>query len=297
MPKVSVIIPTHNYARFLPESVKSVLGQTFGDFELIIVDDGSTDDTAAVARRYFDDRRVRYICQEKRGLSGTRNNGISHARGEYVAFLDADDFWLPEKLERQLKVFEQADSGVALVYCFIEYVDEEGKVLESVKELPIANPALKDLLHTNWVLGSGSSVLIRKSAFDRVGFFDEEMKSLEDLNMWLRILHEYDSARADEVLVRVMRHRSSMQADLKRMERNMLLHIGKAVGMFPELKPFRTEARFQVYKGLLYLGYFHGMNKDIFRYYFKAGYLKPSFLVEALLIFLRKYFLRNRRYF
>jgi len=296
-PRVSVVIPAFNYAHFLPKAIQSVLQQTFCDFELIIVDDGSTDATAEVVKAYLKDERVRYIYQENRGLSAARNTGIRQARGEYIALLDADDLWLPEKLERQLQVFEREGSGVALVYCFIEYVDEYGKVLESVKEPPVENPTLGDLLYANWILGSGSSVLIKKEAFDRVGFFDEELRSLEDMNMWLRILHEYGSSRADEVLVRIMRHRGSMQSDLKSMERNMLLHIEKGVDMFPELKTFRPEATFQIYKGLLYLSYFHNRKKDILRYYFKAGCLRPSFCFEASLVFLQKYFLRKKRYF
>jgi glycosyltransferase involved in cell wall biosynthesis len=296
-PAVSVIIPAYNYARFLPRAIKSVITQTLRDFEVIVVDDGSTDDTAAVARGYLSDPRVRYIYQENRGLSAARNTGISLAKGKYIAFLDADDLWLPEKLEKQLRIFEREAGSVALVYCFIEYIDEQGTVLESAKELPVENPTLGDLLYANWVLGSGSSVLIKKEAFDRVGLFDEELRSLEDMNMWLRILHEYDSARADEVLVRITRHRRSMQSDLRTMERNMLLHIEKGVDMFPELKTFEPEARFQIYKGLLYLSYFHNVKKKMFLYYLKAGCLRPSFLFEVFLVFLRKYFLRRKRYF
>lgn len=296
-PAVTVIIPSYNYANFLTESVESVLGQTFSDFELIIVDDGSTDDTAEIVKKYLCDPRIHYIYQENRGLSAARNAGIMRARGYYIALLDADDAWLPWKLERQVNVMEEQGPEVALVYCFFEFVDEKSEVLEVVDRPILKDPSFNDLMHTNWVLGSGSSVLIRKSVFDRVGYFDEEMKSLEDLNMWLRILHEFDSARVNEVLVRIRRHRRSMQTDIKTMERNMMLHVEKAVEMFPELRPSGRHAKFEVYKGLLYLSYFNRRKKDMLLYYVKATALRPFFFFEAVIVFVRKYFFRKHRYF
>ena len=104
MPEVSVIIPTFNYGRFLEQAIQSVLGQTFQDFELIVVDDGSTDDTREVLARFESDRRVRCLFQANRGDAAARNTGILNAGGRYVAFLDSDDYWMPEKLERQLGI-------------------------------------------------------------------------------------------------------------------------------------------------------------------------------------------------
>ena len=222
--------------------------------------------------------------------------GIKVARGVFIALLDSDDVWLSTKLERQIQLFK-GRPDVALVYCMVEHMDENGTAMENVGELLLQNPSFKDLMHTNWILGSGSSVLIRRSAFDKVGYFDEDMKSVEDLNMWLRILHEYDSARVDEVLVRIRRHRGSMQTDITTMERNLLNHVEKAVQMFPELRPFSLEARFMVYKGLLYLGYVNNRKKDMLRYYVKAVSMRPSFFFEAASVFIRKYFFRRKKFY
>src|SRR3989338_9159858 len=105
MPKVSVILPTYNCARYLPDSISSVLSQTFQDFELLIIDDGSTDNTRDFIENNYKDPRVRYIRQEHSGLAGARNTGLVSSKGEYVTFLDADDLFLKEKIEKQIAVF------------------------------------------------------------------------------------------------------------------------------------------------------------------------------------------------
>ncbi len=128
MIKVSVIIPTYNYAKFIPEAIRSVLDQTFCDFELIIVDDGSTDETREVIKPYLDDARVKYVYQENKGLSSARNLGITTSRGEYIAFLDADDLWMPEKLQKQVPLLE-SNHKVALIYSMAEQINHEGKAM------------------------------------------------------------------------------------------------------------------------------------------------------------------------
>ncbi len=146
----------------------------------------------------------------------------------------------------------------------------------------------EDLLYCNWVVGSGSSVLIRKSVFFEVGLFDESLKALEDLNMWIRILRYRRSAYVNEALVKIRRHGESMQSDIKKMEQNLLQHIQKSIEMFPELKKFEGKAVFHVYEGLMFLSYIYNKKKEILKYYFKAGRCRPSFFYKSIIRFMGK---------
>ena len=123
---VSVVIPNYNYARFLPEAIDSVLAQTYGQIEIIVVDDGSTDDSREILDGYGD--RVTVIFQQNAGVSAARNNGVSRSRGEYLAFLDADDAWLPAKIERQIAAF-RGDEEIGLVHVGMVEIDGSGNSL------------------------------------------------------------------------------------------------------------------------------------------------------------------------
>jgi glycosyltransferase involved in cell wall biosynthesis len=292
-PSVSVIIPTYNYARFLTEAAESVLGQTFSDLELIIVDDGSTDNTVDVVRPYLSDDRVHYIHQENRGLSAARNRGIRESRGEFIALLDADDVWFPSKIEKQVRLMGESPD-VGLVYCKAENVSEKGDALPGVPVPHKENITYKDLMY--FPLTNPSCVFIRKRIFDEVGLFDESFTHLEDSNMWIRILRYYRSAYVDEVLVKIRKHPKSISTDLAKMEEHLLRHVKKCIEMFPELEQDREEAFFQIYKGLMYLAYMYNKKKEILIYYIKAGWLRPSFIYESISVFFRKYFFRNRQF-
>ncbi len=292
-PSVSVIIPTHNYGRFLAEAVESVLGQTFVDFELIIVDDGSTDDTAYVVKPFLKDQRISYIYQDKRGPSSARNAGIREARGEFIALLDADDVWLPSKIEKQIQMIKES-ADVGLVYCLAEHVDEKGGALPHVPMPHMEHPTYKDLLH--FPLTLPSCVLISKQIFDEVGLFDETLTAIEDANMWIRILRHHKSAYVDEVLVKIRKHLKSSQTDLANMERNLLLHVQKCIEMFPELERGRQEAYFEIYKGLMYLAYMYNKKREMAHYYLKTGFLRPSFFFTSIIAYLGKYLFRDRQF-
>ena len=194
-PKVSIVIPAYNHERYVGETIQSVLDQTFTDFELIIINDGSTDHTEEEILK-FKDERIRYFSQENRGLSATLNRGIELARGEYFNFLPSDDAFYPEKLEVQLKVFEETP-GLGVVFSYPLLVDAEGR---EIKDDPAAGwsivpyetreeifPALfeRDFL-------SAPSALIRVECFHRVGGFDPALKTAQDYDMWMRILKHYD---------------------------------------------------------------------------------------------------------
>ncbi len=186
MPRISVVIPCYNYARFLPAAIDSALRQTVRDAEIIVVDDGSTDDTAQVAQRFGD--RVRYYRQDNRGLSAARNSGCRIATGEHFAFLDADDLWDADKLERQLAVCAR-DEAVGLVSGQMRFVDASGGPMPGDKPGTTPGETLADIVR--WGTAAPSSFMVRRHCFEEVGGFDEHLKAMEDLDFCLRIARRH----------------------------------------------------------------------------------------------------------
>lgn len=186
MPKISVVIPAYNAMTYLPETVESVLKQTFADFEVLIINDGSSDHIVQWASQVVDPR-VKLISQENQGLPGARNTGIAQARGEYIAFLDADDLWEPTKLEKQVRCIDD-NPEVGLVHAWMVLVDEQskstGKVMPSYAEGYVWN----QLAEKNVI--ACPSVMVRRCCFETVGMFDKSLRSLEDWDMWiLSLIH------------------------------------------------------------------------------------------------------------
>jgi hypothetical protein len=183
MQLVSVIIPSYNQGLFLKEALNSVLAQTYQNFEIIIVDDGSTDNTAELVRS-FSDPRICYIYQENRGLSSARNSGVRQAHGSFLTYLDSDDLFLAEKIE--LLVAEMvANPELGLIAGQAVPIDEKGRRIGKIfNRRLVADPA-KLLLGNPLHVGS---VLIKRDWQDKAGFFDESLRSYEDWDMWLRLL-------------------------------------------------------------------------------------------------------------
>ncbi len=186
MSKVSVIIPAYNRAQALKKAIDSVLSQTYEDFELLVVDDGSTDNTRKIVENCK--KQVRYIFQQNQGVSSARNLGIYSTSGEYVAFLDSDDLWLPEKLEQQVAVMSQQPD---LHLCHTEEI----WIRRGVR----VNPKKKHKKYSGHIflyclplcVISPSSVMIRRELFHKVGYFDENLPACEDYDLWLRITKDY----------------------------------------------------------------------------------------------------------
>lgn len=217
-PLVSVIIPTYNRARLLRRALDSVLSQTFQDFEVLVVDDGSTDDTEeAVAA--FVDPRIRYLRQlENRGVSAARNRGMEEARGEYVAFLDSDDEWLPKKLDLQLRVFRAARESVGLVYTGAEVVYEDGAVQKLVPEH--RGRIGEVVVGRNVIVGGMSGVMLRRTVVEHVGGLDEAYPAIEDWDYWVRIAASYEVDYEPRVLVRLHESRHIPRKSLE-VEKNL----------------------------------------------------------------------------
>jgi glycosyltransferase involved in cell wall biosynthesis len=197
-PAVSVVIPAYNYARFLPRALASVMAQSLGDFEVVIVDDGSTDETPLVVRPFLADGRVRYHRIANGGPSRARNAGIDLARGGRVAFLDADDFWMADKLEKQCARFCREPS-LGVVHTRRRLVDEQGLELEWREPAPRRGMVLEALLTGNFLCLS--SCMVSRQVFDRVGVFDESLSQAEDYDLWLRAAEHFPFDFVDEPLV------------------------------------------------------------------------------------------------
>ncbi len=198
-PSVSVVIPTYNRETTLKRAVGSVLAQTFPDLELLVIDDGSTDDTASLMRKIADPR-VRYMPQDvNRGVAAARNVGLREVRGDFIAFLDSDDEWMPEKLERQLDLFERLPEKVGLVYAGVEAVTENGN---RTRQMPSdRGDVYRKLLLRNIITGGGSTAVIRRNVVATVGFFDESLPAIEDYEYWLRLSRFFKVDFVPEVLM------------------------------------------------------------------------------------------------
>ncbi|HOJ49664.1 MAG TPA: glycosyltransferase [Spirochaetota bacterium] len=191
---ISVIIPTYNRVGFIVDALKSVL-DNFDDIEVIVVDDGSTDNTRNTVLSFYD-KRIRYIYQVNKGVSAARNRGISEARGEFLAFLDSDDYWLKGKLEKQINLLKETKTlwshtdeiwirNGLKINKHKKHEKKEGRIY--VDSLPMC-------------IVSPSSVVIHKSIFEKVGLFDESLMVAEDYDMWLRISSIYDISLVKENL-------------------------------------------------------------------------------------------------
>ena len=234
-PEISVVIPTYNRWPLLKEAIESVRAQTYQDFEIIVIDDGSTDGTGErVLAAYADDPRVRYFHQPNRGPSAARNIGIAQARGHLLALLDSDDAWLPTKLERQLEIL-RTDRSVGVVYCKFAFMDELGDRLDQPwPRPPVRGDLYVDLMYSNVVYGSDSAVLMRTADMREAGGFDESLFAAEDHDLWRRLALRHRFVCLDEVLVLVRMHSSSIQRDVSRMAEGALRHLAKILAETPQ---------------------------------------------------------------
>lgn len=202
MPKVSVIMPVYNSSQFIAEAIESAINQTYKDLEIIVIDDGSTDSTSAIVGKYVKQYsgRVRYFYQSNCGPAAARNRGIKEAGGEYMAFLDSDDIWLPEKSELQISRLE-TDPKCGLVHTKRVRIGLDGETLLTRHGEPLEGHVFDRLLKENSICSS--SVMIRKSCLDAAGLFNEDRNNRsEDYDIWLRIAHKYQLGFIDQILVK-----------------------------------------------------------------------------------------------
>jgi glycosyltransferase involved in cell wall biosynthesis len=238
MVEVSVVIPSYNSARYLPQAIDSVLAQGFRDLEVLVVDDGSTDDTGDVMKRYGPP--VRYIQQSNSGVAVARNRGIEESQGRYVAFLDADDTWLEHKLEKQLAALE-AYPDCGLCYSAFTAVGADLTPLY-VGRSNRRGAAFEDLLMRGNVVGSICSVLCERKLLADTGGFDASLSQCADWDMWVRLAAHTDFIYLDSELVTYRQHDTNMSRNAPLLERDSLRVLGKGFAM-PHLSDRLRECR------------------------------------------------------
>lgn len=197
-PLVSVVIAAYNMGAYVPFAIGSALDQTYDNIEVIVIDDGSTDGTRDAISVYESDPRVRYLYQENRGQAAAKNRGVRESRGDYVAFLDADDVWVPEKLELQIPLFLKSDT-VGVVHSRLAYIDETGKQLGVANNELFRGRVSSSLLIRNFI-GFGTAV-VKRECFDRLGVFNENLRMGVDYDMWLRFSSAYEFDYIDRPLL------------------------------------------------------------------------------------------------
>jgi glycosyltransferase involved in cell wall biosynthesis len=230
-PTVSVVMPAYNVGWCVRRAVDSVLAQTYRAFELIVVNDGSTDDTGAVLASYG--TALRRVDQENRGMSAARNAGIRMAEGTYVAFLDADDWWLPDKLARQVELME-GRPGLGFTSTAARVVNPEGQPLNLWRCRETGGRVLETLFAENAAIAGGcSAVMVRKSLFEQAGLFDESLRGFEDPDLWIRLAAVSDYACIDEPLAVILRREKSVSRNWETMREAALKSIRKNRDLLP----------------------------------------------------------------
>jgi glycosyltransferase involved in cell wall biosynthesis len=270
-PLVSAIIPNYNYARYVGEAVESALGQTYPNIEVIVVDDGSTDNSLEVLEQYRD--RIKIIDQKNSGVCVARNRGVAESAGEYIAFLDADDVWLPEKIEKQVEKFASG-KDLGLVHVGVIDIDASGDELATHLNGMEGDVAAELMMFEKAViLGGGSGVMIPRPVFDEVEGFDESLSTSADWDLYFRISSAFSVGFIGEPLLRYRLHGSNMHSNVARMEREMLSAYEKAFSRVPDEGGQRTGRAY----GSLY--------RVLSGSYFRAGNY-GSFFRTAVLCFL-----------
>jgi glycosyltransferase involved in cell wall biosynthesis len=221
MPKVSVVIPAYNSMEYLPQTLESVLQQSFRDFEVLIVNDGSCDHIEQWGAELADPR-VKLISQVNQGVSAARNAGIAQAQGEYIAFLDSDDLWESSKLAKQVQCLE-AEGEVGLVHTWMFFADEQGKSTGRVLRSDAEGWVWEQLAERNMV--ACSSVMVRRSCLESVGVFDSNLIPIEDWDLWIRIASRYPFAVIREPLMYYRKLPTSISTNCTSMERAFCILI------------------------------------------------------------------------
>lgn len=286
MPKISVVIPAYNAMAYLPEAVESALNQTFTDLEVIIINDGSSDHTDDWVLRQSDPRLI-LISQENAGKSAARNAGIARATGQYVAFLDADDYWEPTKLEKQIKYFED-NPGVGLVYTWAAIADENCQPTGRVMRPNAKGNVWKELVQDN-ILTCGSTPLVSKDCFEKAGLFSPDLPIAQDWDMWIRIAVHYFFAVVKEPLVRYRRHDQNTSRNLEAMANSYKLIVERAFDAAPaELQPLKNKTYAMTY---LCLSWKYLQNENDYQTALK--FKKEALDHNSKLIFTKEYWRLN----
>ncbi|MGK7900453.1 MAG: glycosyltransferase [Hormoscilla sp.] len=250
MPLISVIIPVYNGEKTIRETIESILNQTFSDFELIVINDGSTDTTLSIVNS-IQDPRLKVFSYPNGGASASRNRGIARATGEYISFIDADDLWTPDKLEAQFKALQE-NQEAAVAYSWTNCIDESSKFLHPGGYITLNGDVYAHMLVVNFLI-CGSNPLIRRQALDEVGEFDKSLMGTEDWDMWLRLAARFHFVAVPTPQILYRQVADSVSSNIVRQEREILKAIDIAFARAPEsLQHLKKPALANKYKYLIY---------------------------------------------
>jgi glycosyltransferase involved in cell wall biosynthesis len=246
-PLVSVIIPTYNHAHYLCEAVDSVLSQDYDDYEIIVVDDGSTDNTGQVLASYGS--KVRCIYQRNQGLATARNTGIKAARGEYIALLDADDLYKPDYISTLTSIMSSNPHAHA-IHCASRFVDKNNKTLpQTAGRIVTPDTLYPTLLHGNFI--PPLCMFVSSKCYKNLGYFDTNLPVVEDWDLWLRLAREYCVISTSKILARYRVVHNSMSTNIERMLKYKLdvleKNFGKGLEDKAQLSDFEREAYSRTY--------------------------------------------------
>jgi glycosyltransferase involved in cell wall biosynthesis len=248
--RVSVVIPTHNRAPYILQALGSVFAQTLPPDEIVVVDDGSTDETREKLAPFIRDQQIRFISQNSSGVSAARNKGALSARCPLIAFLDSDDLFLPTKLEKQIRFFEK-NPHLGFVHCWFSKFNDQGDDLGTRNTSVFSGNVYPSILQEWSVLMAMPCMLVRAEVLKQVGGFDEEMQWAEDLDLWRRIAKNYEIGLVPEPLVRVRVHSASTSFRREKGSSGFQRYLEKAFEEDPKLTwSFKQRAKAKMYAKL-----------------------------------------------
>jgi len=302
---VSVVIPSYNHGEFVGTCIDSILAQTYRSLEVIVIDDGSTDDTRERMKKYGD--RIRYVYHDNRGRGATRNRGIELAKGEWIAFVDADDIWRRDKLEKQMAAIEKHPEIDLIVTDCCQFDGDkivQARFFDKMERIHTAPRKTDGNLHIftemlfplmireNFIIQS--SVLMRKSCFDKVGLYDNSLKRCQDRDLWMRLSRHFTFALIDEVLTDQRKHSLADGAGFAQPIEYRIKMFEKALARNTEWEiRYEKELRLEMAKTHYELGYFyysHENNIVRYRKHLVAaianGYRSPRMYLQYLSAFI-----------
>ena len=311
LPLVSVIIPAYNAEQFIARTLSSVLNQTYRNLEVLVVDDGSKDRTAEIVEQIAkQDSRISLLRQQNSGVAKARNLAIENAKGEYIAPIDADDIWYPQKIEKQIEVFLNSEPSVGLVYAWSVLIDEEDRILNGFKNInsfhfsnvaSVEGEVYLPMIYRNFI-GNSSVPLIRKSCLDKVGGYNELLKEqdaqgCEDWDLQLRIAEFYQYKVVPSFLVGYRRYSNSMSGNHLRMAKSYDAIMADVKKKYPQIPEFV----YRWSKSYFYISLFVGSYQNeqylvtiyLLKETFKADYkiiIKPG-VYQIFILTLIKYIL------
>jgi len=275
VPQFSVVITSYNYGEFLPFALDSALCQTYRNFEIIVIDDGSTDNTEEVIKPYLADSRIHYIRQKNAGQPKAKNRGVAECRGELIAFLDADDIWFPEKLEKQWLLFN--DSNVGVVYSRRQWIDSQGEMLPGNERVLRRGNVLDHIFIDNFICFSSS--VVKRDVLNEVGCFDENLPMGIDYDLWIRLAARCKFDYVDEPLVKYRTGHANLSKNVWKRYDCAQRIMNKSLAsdeISKKLSPFtKSRAWADTWSNMACIYFFQGNYRKSLFYFIKAVKINP----------------------